>query len=217
MSPVTFAPPPANQFSQQQTQSSPVLESAHRVLHIIDPSLAAFHAANSAAIQQQQQTNLDNIDTVAGSLKKRLEEITASGVPAHLVVRSTEITMDKDLSSLDEKALKDLVSKLATLDVRMTKTANGLEFAWSEEDEGEGEERFDVPEEEEAEEEATQRAQQIGGRGGAGGRGGPAARGRRSGNRGRPRPRPEPLKVLDVSQIHGFGEVLGYYSTKTSL
>jgi CBS domain-containing protein len=151
---------------------------------------------------------MDNIDTVAGSLKKRLEEMTATGVPAHLIVRSTEITMDKDLSNLDEKALTSLVSKLAALDVRMTKTANGLEFAWSEEDEGE--ERFDVPEEEEAEEEATTRVQQMGGRGGAaGGRGATAARGRRSGNRGRPRPRPEPLKVLDVSQIHGFGEVLG--------
>jgi ribosomal protein L12E/L44/L45/RPP1/RPP2 len=138
-------------------------------------------------------------------LKKRLEDITTS--PALLTVRTTEIMMDKDLSQMDEKNMKDLISKLASLDVRVTKTPTGIEFGWSEEDEGE--ERFEVPEEEEAEEEATQKPPQPG-RGGRTGPTGSQRGGRRgSGARGgRPRPRPESLKNIDVSQIHSFPEVL---------
>jgi len=145
------------------------------------------------------QKQLD-IDPVAISIRKRLEDTS----PPHLIIPSTDITMDKDLSSLDDKGINDLITKMAGLDVRMTKTPLGLEFVWS--DEEEGDERFEVPEEEEAEEEATSRVQP----GGRGGRGAQANRGgRRAGNRGRPRPRPEPLRTIDVTKMTGgFGEVL---------
>jgi CBS domain-containing protein len=146
-----------------------------------------------------------DIDTVANSIRKRLEELNT--IPAHLTVRNSDISTDKDLSSLDEKNIHMLIAKMASMEIRMTKTANSLEFVWSEEEEGD--ERFEVPEEEEAEEEATHRSPQPQG-GGRGGRGGQASRGGRrgGGNRGRPRPRPEPLRPIDVSQIHSFAEVL---------
>jgi hypothetical protein len=145
-----------------------------------------------------------DMNTTAQSIRKRLEDITTT--PALLSIRSTELTMDKDLSQIDEKNMKDLVTKLAGLDIRVIKTPTGIEFTWSEEDEGE--ERFEVPEEEEAEEEATQRPPTTtrGGRTGpTGTRGGRRGTGMRG---GRPRPRPEPLKNIEVSQIKTFSEVL---------
>jgi len=170
-------------------------------------------------------TPLD-IDATAQSIRKRLEETgtsgTSSGTPGtgsgthssatNIVIRTSDVPMDKDLGKFDEKSMADLISKLATLDIRMTKTPTTIEIAWSEEDEvegeGEGEERFEVPEEEEADEEATHRAPQPG-RGGRGPSGGVRGGRRGAGARGgRPRPRPEPLKTIDVNQIHGYSEVL---------
>jgi CBS domain-containing protein len=110
--------------------------------------------------------------------------------------------------------MNKLAEKLASLDIKIHKVKDpadprqeALEFVWSEDETDEGEERFEVPEEEEAEEEAIL-PRTGAGRGGRGtaptGRGGRRA----TNNRGRPRPRPEPVRSLDLSQIHSFSDVL---------
>jgi CBS domain-containing protein len=103
-----------------------------------------------------------------------------------------------------------LSDKLSGLDIRMQKIKDpsdprqeALEFRVSE---SEGEERFEVPEEEEAEEATPVRPATSGSSG----------KGQTAGtsdqpvitNRSYPRPLPEPVKSVDLSQIRNFSDVL---------
>jgi hypothetical protein len=160
--------------------------------------------------QQKQQPENSSIENALNFIRKKLEEV----IPRQLVLRTSDFHSQKDLEEIiaNESNMHMLSDKLSGLDIRMQKIKDpsdprqeALEFRVSE---SEGEERFEVLEEEEAEE-ATPVRSATGGSGGKGQASGTTSSDRPViTNRSYPRPLPEPVKNVDISQIRNFSDVL---------
>jgi CBS domain-containing protein len=163
--------------------------------------------------QQKQQQSNTSIENAASFIRKRIEEVK----PAQFILRSSEIHSQKDLEEVigNEATMNQLTDKLSNLDIKIQKIKDtsdpkqeAFKFVLSEE----GQERFEVPEEEEAEEVTarTQATTQIlqttekPGRGRASSTGSGSQRA--VNNRGIPLP--EPIRNIDSSQIQNFTDVL---------
>jgi CBS domain-containing protein len=160
--------------------------------------------------EQQKQQSDSSFDTAANFIRKRLEEVK----PAQLIIRTNEFCSQKELEGVcqNDSSMNKFADKLSSLDIKMVKVKDpadpkqeALEFIWTE-----GEERFEVPEEEEADEAAlrpqtTQPTTQTPSQN-TGGNGGRGSGGRAVNNRGLPLP--EPVRNIDLSQTQCFSDVL---------